>query len=474
MSIRLRAGKKNVRLLRITATGAAAGTIAACALAAPASAAPVVVHVPCHPAALSTAIAGAVSGETLALAASCHYALTAALPPVTVGLTIQGNNATLQRSTAAGTPAFAILTVTGSNADVSVSHLTLRNGSGGAISVSYTAETPGTLTATDDTFTGNTGGAINNGYFDLAVSHSTFTGNAGSAINVLGSFVGPTRYTTVTDSIFSHNAPGSLYYDDTGGAIDCLGPGCNVTVTGSTFTRNTGSAIALPGYTTGDIQVTHSVFTDNTGSDGGAIYINSVSIGGLTANDDIFTGNTATHGGGAIYDFDGLAATGDTFTKNSATGNGGAIDNEYGASVQGSTFRQNNAADGGALYNGDRISVTNSTFVQNKASDGGAIAQQNNGFGIDPALSITGSQILRNQATQYGGGISSAPSIVPPGLLPGPTTITTTTIRGNKAGTDGGGIEDTALRPITLTQSSVVGNHPDNCAPPQSVSGCVN
>ena len=160
--------------------------------------------------------------------------------------------------------------------------------------------------------------------------------------------------------------------------------------------------------------------------------------------------------------------------KNSATGNGGAIDNEYGASVQGSTFRQNNAADGGALYNGDRISVTNSTFVQNKASDGGAIAQQNNGFGIDPALSITGSQILRNQATQYGGGISSAPSIVPPGLLPGPTTITTTTIRGNKAGTDGGGIEDTALRPITLTQSSVVGNHPDNCAPPQSVSGCVN
>jgi hypothetical protein len=202
MSIRLRAGKKNIRRLRITAAGAAAGTIAACALAAPAAAAPAVVHVPCHPAALGTAITGAASGETLALAASCHYVLTAALPPVTVSLTLQGNNATLQRSTAAGTPSFAILTVTGSNADVSVSHLTFRNAAGG--------------------------------------------------------------------------------------------------------------------------------------------------------------------------------------------------------------------------------------------------------------------------------GISSTPSSVPPGLLPGPTTITTTTIRGNKAGTEGGGIENTALRPITLTQSSVDNNHPDNCAPPQSVSGCVN
>ncbi len=474
MSVRLRTGNKNVRLLRITATGAAAGTVAACALAAPATAAPAVVHVPCKPAALSTAITGAVSGETLALAASCHYALTAALPPVTVSLTIQGNNATLQRSTAASTPAFAILTVTGSNADVSVSRLTFRNGSGGAITVPFT-ETPGTLTVTDDTFTGNTGGAINNGYFDLAVSHSAFTGNADSAINVLGSFLGPTRYTTVTDSLFSHNTAGSLYFDNTGGGIDCLGPGCNVTVTGSTFTHNTGSAIALPGDATGEIQVAHSIFAGNTGDDGGAIDINSVGVGGLTANDDIFTGNTATNGGGgAIYNFDGLAAIGDTFTKNSATGNGGAIDNEYVASVQGSTFRQNNATDGGALYNGDQISVTNSTLVRNKASDGGAIAQQNNGFGFDPALSITGSQILRNQATQYGGGISSAPSSVPPGLLPGPTTITTTTIRGNKAGTDGGGIENTALRPITLTQGSVASNHPDNCAPPQSVSGCFN
>jgi hypothetical protein len=102
MRFRLRTGKKNVRLLRITATGAAAGTIAACALAAPATAAPAVVNVPCKPAALGAAITGAVSGETLALAASCHYVLTAAPPPVTVSLTIQGNNATLQRSTAAG------------------------------------------------------------------------------------------------------------------------------------------------------------------------------------------------------------------------------------------------------------------------------------------------------------------------------------------------------------------------------------
>jgi predicted outer membrane repeat protein len=474
MSVRLRTDKISTRLLRVTAAGAAAGTIAACALAAPATAAPAVVNVPCNPAALSTAITGAISGETLALAASCHYVLTAALPPVAVSLTLQGNNATLERSTAASTPAFSILTVTGPQAgpgatDVSISNLTFRNGSGGAIVFSG-QNASGTLTVTDDTFTHNTGGAINmSEYFALAVSHSAFTGNAGGAINTPGLYTGPgeqPEYAPVTDSRFLNN---------TGGGINCLleGVGCYVAVTGSTFIHNTDNAIDLPTF--GDIQVAHSIFTDNTGYAGGAIFINSGTSAILTATDDTFTGNTAATNGGAIYNSDGLTVTGDTFTKNSATGDGGAIESDWGASVEDSTFRHNNAADGGALYNGGQMSVTNSILVQNAASDGGAIEQLPSKNGLFPTtVTVTGSQILRNQATQYGGGISNAPnnSTFPP--PPGSITITTTTIRGNRAGADGGGIENTPPAAITLTQSPVDDNHPDNCAPPQSVPGCVN
>jgi hypothetical protein len=63
-------------------------------------------------------------------------------------------------------------------------------------------------------------------------------------------------------------------------------------------------------------------------------------------------------------------------------------------------------------------------------------AQPNLGFNY--TLTVTGSQILRNHATQYGGGIENA-----------------------------------ALGSITLTQSPVDDNHPDNCAPQQSVLGCA-
>ena len=61
----------------------------------------------------ASAMTSATAGETLRLARSCQYVLTAALPEVSQDLTIEGNGATLERSTAAGTPDFAIITVTG-------------------------------------------------------------------------------------------------------------------------------------------------------------------------------------------------------------------------------------------------------------------------------------------------------------------------------------------------------------------------
>lgn len=92
----------------------------------PARAAAPAVGVPCHTTALAAALTSATDGETLQLAATCRYVLTTALPDITVNLTITGRGATLERSDAAGTPDFSLLTVTAGS--LSVSHLTFRNG----------------------------------------------------------------------------------------------------------------------------------------------------------------------------------------------------------------------------------------------------------------------------------------------------------------------------------------------------------
>jgi hypothetical protein len=71
----------------VTATLTAAGLAGVQpALAATASR----VSVPCSTGALASAMSGAASGETIRLAAGCDYVLTAALPPVSASLTIEG------------------------------------------------------------------------------------------------------------------------------------------------------------------------------------------------------------------------------------------------------------------------------------------------------------------------------------------------------------------------------------------------
>ena len=161
--------------------GAVALSSAQPALAAPAASA-AAVRVPCRPTALAAAITGAVSGETLQLAPSCRYVLTAPLPAVSQNLTIQGRKATLERSSLPATAQFSILTVAAGN--LAVSQLNFRNGNGGAIT--FDPLTTGSLSVTEASFTDNTGGAVNFGQFAsgaLSVIQSAFTRNTGGAIN---------------------------------------------------------------------------------------------------------------------------------------------------------------------------------------------------------------------------------------------------------------------------------------------------
>jgi hypothetical protein len=82
--------------LSVTAAGVTSPAMASTAAA---------VAVPCSATALAAALAGAASGQTLLLARSCRYVLTAALPAVSQDLTVEGDGATLERSYAPATPA---------------------------------------------------------------------------------------------------------------------------------------------------------------------------------------------------------------------------------------------------------------------------------------------------------------------------------------------------------------------------------
>jgi hypothetical protein len=103
----------------LMAAGLASGTAAQAATAQ-------VVPVACSAAALAAALSSASEGATLTLAVRCTYRLTAGLPAIYDDLSIVGHGATLQRSTAPGTPKFAIIEVNGGG--LTVSDLNFRNG----------------------------------------------------------------------------------------------------------------------------------------------------------------------------------------------------------------------------------------------------------------------------------------------------------------------------------------------------------
>jgi predicted outer membrane repeat protein len=374
---------------RIAAAGAVVATIglgsAQLALAKPAPR----VDVPCSAAALSSAITDNTGGETLRLATFCVYKLTAALPDITEDLTIDGNQSTIERSFANGTPDFRIFTVD-ADVDLVLNHVNLRNGDAGDNDGGAIYNEHGTVTVNGGTFAlnanedGNDGGAIYNDA-DLRVTGATFIGN----------------------SAHDGGDGGAIYNDDV------------ATITRSTFTGNgahDGGAIFIDHAT----DVAYSNFIGNGANEGGAIDVGSGSnvLSAINAQDDSatvtgsgFYKNHAENGGG-IYTDDVLTLTGSTFSLNRVTEDGGGIYNDDDATVNGTTFYYNIAkSDGGGMYNDDHATVNGTTFGYNIAkSHGGGIYN-------DDDLVISASRIMRNSANSDGGGIYNDDTVTPANSL---------------------------------------------------------
>lgn len=187
----------------------------------------------------------------------------------------------------------------------------------------------------------------------------------------------------------------------------------------------------------GAVTVAGSVVSGNTAADhGGGIRIQS---GGLDVIDTVISGNKSTdEDGGGIA---GLAATisiiRSTIAGNTSLDNAGGIENTAG-----------------------RLDVIDSTISDNTATtrDGGGISTNTRNQFAAPTTTIRNSTISGNSAGDDGGGIHADGRT---GIAVA-VTISSSTISGNSAGDDGGGLQvigrpGTAAE-LAVANSTITGN----------------
>ena len=230
---------------------------------------------------------------------------------------------------------------------------------------------------------------------------------------------------------------------------------------------------------------------NNSASTGGVIYAKN-NTGSISFTDCEFTENTSVDNGGVAWlnPVTSATFTGCTFTSNGVTGNnvGGAmyLSGATGLTIDECSFIENYAGDrGGALYNSgaSTITITDSEFTSNIASAN----NENEGAGAiytssTPTITIggktaTGKTVFKNNVSGTSGGAiwaTGTPNVTINGatfegneakkneagaiLFKGGTwTIENTTIKNNKAASNGGAIYANTGS-LTVSQCGFEGN----------------
>lgn len=214
------------------------------------------------------------------------------------------------------------------------------------------------------------------------------------------------------------------------GAIENDG---ELTVAGGSFAANTTTGFGGAIDNSGTLTVTGTTFSGNLSADGGAI--ENLNVADIS--DSYFLNNQATFNGGAFHNEGQVTITDSQFSGNSAVSSGGGMFNGIdgtASAVVGSTFQGNRALSGGGVFNEDIVDLTGSFVYGNLSFD------QGGGIYTNSALAVTDSKIVLNTAAG-GGGIYNGTAFGAPGT-------------------------------VTLTNSIVHANQPDNCEPVSSIISC--
>jgi hypothetical protein len=294
------------------------------------------------PGSLRNAIFSASSGDTITFA-PCLTAVTLTSSELVINknLTITGPGAgrlTVQRSTDA--PEFRIFHITSSTVTVSISGLTISNGSvvgeerpGGGDANGGGIRSSGVLTLTDSTisanqasgsnFLGGNGGGVLNENGTMTITRCTISNNSAeaSANPTLGAFSsggGILNYSggslTITNSTISGNSCSGFSQIGGSGAGGGIANSGSMAVTNCTVSGNSvsGSVTIYGGGSfgggisnSGNLQITSSTIVHNSasasgqmGSSGGGIYGSTTTDSSVIALNTASTGPDVTGGGG--------------------------------------------------------------------------------------------------------------------------------------------------------------------------------
>ncbi len=146
--------------------------------------------------------------------------------------------------------------------------------------------------------------------------------------------------------------------------------------------------------------------TGGNGGGGNGGCIRNLALAGTDIIDTTITGCAATEGGG-IWNSGQLNIVRSTISNSTASSIGGGIYTMRGLNLDSTTVHGNSAGSGGGLFafntfgaQGAPVNITNSTFSDNSASGSGGAISFNSA-----TPTITHSTIVGNRAVQQGGGI---------------------------------------------------------------------
>jgi CSLREA domain-containing protein len=309
--------------------------------------------------------------------------LNSALPDLSTNINIDNDNAgaeavTVSRNTAVGTPAFRIFFIPMHAVTVSLSGLTISNGSapvGGGI------DNRGTLHLSNCTLSNNsavggsgsgTGGGIYNNGGSLKLSNSTLSNN--SATNFGGGI-----YDNGGDTLSISGLTISNNKSRDGGGI--YNSGGNLRLSDSTISNNSATASGGGIYNNGgSVQLSNSTLSNGKSRDGGGVYNNG---GSLQLSNSTISNNSATAFGGGIYNNGGVDLSQCTLSGNVCDLQGGAIAALGGTvNILNSTISNNSTAGlGGGIINTGSLDVSSSTITGNRAdSDGTQMVETGGGI----------------------------------------------------------------------------------------------
>ena len=281
------------------------------------------------------------------------------------------------------------------------------------------------------------------------------------------------------------------YESQNGGVISVANGATGVTITNSSFTKNTATEYGGAIFNDGQISITGTTFDNNIANQvGGALSSTTTPTASTNISNSVFTNNHSVYDGGAIGNYSGLKLENCLFegntaqlafdaekgtwttpvSDNTAVGGGaislGAVSTSSVASISGTTFKNNTSGtNGGAIATRQAKDADNSaakldiaaTFIGNKAQQGGAIYNSfytDNGLSKGAGVTVTGT-FSGNEATGKGGAIYNDGTLDKAGKKGGIMTITDATFDGNKADL-GGAIFNTGT--LTINGGSFEGN----------------